>query len=416
MDHEEPVLSLSDVVHDEPMEDDDHPISPVDEDPSSPFPSGSISPLHKAYDDETNSSHHLANGEPFLVELLEREITTLLNQNASAAYAALISAAAQQRQANFEQESNQNENDSNESVNGLGLGLAAVLQAAAHARAENERLSEALAAKDPVYAREREAALARESVGPEKKTTRTAPAFHSLTAREVAENDSAQKAGRLGESKKGPDGSDYLYTDDGESEGDERDENIANRKRHATPPIPRVRTPGISSDHTASVPGGFNDINDILNHLNHFDSGADPDRAPTQPSTRGSSPIVSHADQNANQSSSQSLFDHSDLTPQPAHPPPSSHASLASYAQQSRSRLAGSTSSTTSKKIKKGKDPSGKQPKEKAPQSHVCEVVECSKAFSRRSDLARHMRIHTGERPFICGHSGCGKTFIQVRV
>jgi hypothetical protein len=412
MDHEEPALSLSDVVHDEPMDDDDL-IPPVDENHSSPFPSSSITPLHEAYDDATHPSHHISTTEPFSVEMLEREIATLLNQNASAASAALINAAAQQRQANFEQENHLNENESIESIGGLGLnltGLAAVLQAAHAQAAENERLSEALAAKDPVYARQREAALARQSVAPEKKTTRTAPAFHSLTAGEVAENDTARKTG---EPKKGSDGSDYLYTDDGESDGDDRDENmIADRKRHTTPPIPRVRSPGIPSDHTASVPGEFNDISDILNHLsNHFDPGADPDEVPTQPSTRGSSPIVSHADQNTDQSQSRSLLVHSDLTPQPqSHPPPSSHASLASYAQQSGS---GNSSSLTNKKSKKSKDSTEKQSKEKGPQSHVCEIVECSKSFSRKSDLGRHMRIHTGERPFVCDHSDCGKTFIQ---
>src|SRR5882762_8572070 len=104
MDHGEPVLDLSDVVHDDPMGDSD-PIPSEDERQSSPFPPRSITPLHESYSDTTPVSHHLLTTEPFSVEMLEREIATLLNQNASAASAALISAAAQQRQANLVQES-----------------------------------------------------------------------------------------------------------------------------------------------------------------------------------------------------------------------------------------------------------------------------------------------------------------------
>jgi len=144
MDSEEHLLNLSDVVHDEPIDDDEthHLADNDDDDEHRPLtrspsydPGPILSPLHDGFSVSEHQPHHLPVPESFSVEMLEREIATLLNQNATAASAALLSAAAQQRQATLEltnsqtSESAETQNTA-DSISSLGLnlsGLAAVL-------------------------------------------------------------------------------------------------------------------------------------------------------------------------------------------------------------------------------------------------------------------------------------------------
>ncbi|KAL9047680.1 MAG: hypothetical protein Q9162_007968 [Coniocarpon cinnabarinum] len=43
------------------------------------------------------------------------------------------------------------------------------------------------------------------------------------------------------------------------------------------------------------------------------------------------------------------------------------------------------------------------------PERYAC--PQCAKAFSRPSSLRIHVHSHTGEKPFVCPHVGCGKAF-----
>ncbi|EFW21442.1 hypothetical protein D8B26_001642 [Coccidioides posadasii str. Silveira] len=44
---------------------------------------------------------------------------------------------------------------------------------------------------------------------------------------------------------------------------------------------------------------------------------------------------------------------------------------------------------------------------------HVCDVPNCRKAFSDSSSLARHRRIHTGKRPYKCLEPTCERSFCR---
>ncbi|KAJ2316218.1 hypothetical protein GGI00_007052, partial [Coemansia sp. RSA 2681] len=45
--------------------------------------------------------------------------------------------------------------------------------------------------------------------------------------------------------------------------------------------------------------------------------------------------------------------------------------------------------------------------------THRCSWAECAKSFTRKSDLKRHFRIHTNEKPYECSYGDCGKRFVQ---
>jgi len=42
-----------------------------------------------------------------------------------------------------------------------------------------------------------------------------------------------------------------------------------------------------------------------------------------------------------------------------------------------------------------------------------CRSVDCEKIFTTQSDLKKHSRVHSNQRPFACQVVGCGKTFIN---
>jgi hypothetical protein len=388
-----PVLALSDVVHDSPSSQSPFQYqsspshSPSNTTPSILFPA----PKRQDNHPHLNFLSTSQDSDPAIsVDLLEHHLNTLLNQNTTVAHPSSNA---------FHHKRNEHD-----------------VPSPTHSpRAVHQSLQQqALPMSDLDFndlAAMLQAVAAEESASKDK--TRAAPAFHSLTA-----DDPRVISPRINDTQTAlSDDSRFLYGSDTHSDNQDGDS-----------PGPRKRQRLASDEHellpTSGVQNDFSDISDILNHLVHFEhphaplsTGQDAREADdvveqviTSPSG-ADSPILGSAPHG-------STVQHPEHQQQNRHSsapaPPSVDPSVTGFHNVRVPDFSTQPPASTSTiRRKKPELPASDVPaSDGKKQPHACE--ECRKRFTRRSDLLRHIRIHTGERPFVCTQPGCGKRFIQV--
>ncbi|KAL1746386.1 hypothetical protein HDZ31DRAFT_62285 [Schizophyllum fasciatum] len=225
-------------------------------------------------------------------------------------------------------------------------------------------------------------------------STRSAPSFHSLTASRVYD----------------PLGVDADAYDDGLSPPP--------RKRQRREQSASESTDYFASDGALSGGDNEDEWNDFALQLSY--SGVDGDAAPSATPTMHMDDGLLGMDLFDPRFQNDLSEEDDDFSPvvssvrPPRHPSRhSSHPPAGSSPPPMREEVTRAPAAASSpvhdmdeppRRIKKSKDENG---------YHVCEYEHCDKSFKRRSDMLRHMRIHSGERPYVCTHPGCGKTFIQ---
>lgn len=364
------LLDLADVVHDEGMEEAelDHTFQAstgeTRGDASTSLPS-----LHNS---RPAPSHLDESASPFEADDLEREIATLLNQDAShTADTALLTDPDHSL-------STQRADDASGTAAQPGMNLAG-LSAMIHTAQAQQTSPDA----------------------PPQLNTRSAPSFHSLTAATLgsARPDSHRSYDPLADDEDVPDSL-----------------SSPPRKRQRREQSASESTDYFASDGALSGADNEDEWNDFALQLSYQDADGDapPSTTPTMHMDDGL--LDMHLFDPRFQTDLSEEDD--DISPiissvRPQHQPPPSRPETRSSPHPLARETTPAVEETeppivdaeeSVRRIKKPKDANG---------YHVCEYEHCDKSFKRRSDMLRHMRIHSGDRPYLCTHPGCGKSFIQ---